>query len=156
MEKGESHASLVTLYSWRVSGHIRNLVSNTLSLITLSFSTLPNKTILNSPTFSSRQKKTYFFLKITSFPSFWRWIFFFLSRCFVDLFVFCWKGGGNSRFQTRQGLDYSAALELATLGRKAKECGRRLPRRGGGLWRCVLVTEDVFLRRFERSVSIFT
>ena len=21
--------------------------------------------------------------------------FFFLSRCFVDLFVFCWKGGGG-------------------------------------------------------------
>ncbi|CAK9111340.1 Uncharacterized vacuolar membrane protein YGR125W [Durusdinium trenchii] len=29
-------------------------------------------------------------------------------------------------FQAVQGLDYSAALELATLGRKAKECGRRL------------------------------
>ena len=62
----------------------------------------------------------------------------------------------------RQGLDYSAALELATLGRKAKECGRQ-SRRGGGLWRsvsgacvgrfsffigkngtCVLVMEDVY------------
>eukprot|EP00438_Fugacium_kawagutii_P020942 Skav211833 [mRNA] locus=scaffold305:653110:654637:- [translate_table: standard] len=30
------------------------------------------------------------------------------------------------RMSQLQGLDYSAALELATLGRKAKECGRRL------------------------------
>jgi len=30
-------------------------------------------------------------------------------------------------------LDYSAALELATLGRKAKECGRQLTVLGGGI-----------------------
>lgn len=39
------------------------------------------------------------------------------------------KGGPEwilLNFQAVQGLDYSAALELATLGRKAKECGRRL------------------------------
>lgn len=33
-----------------------------------------------------------------------------------------------------QGLDYSAALELATLGRKAKECGRRSRRGCCGGW----------------------
>lgn len=41
------------------------------------------------------------------------------------------RGGTLDSSIPRQGLDYSAALELATLGRKAKECGRQLTVLGG-------------------------
>ena len=76
---------------------------------------------------ASPQEKTVGFLKINvsvpfedDFPFPFK-MFFFLFGLFL---------GVETPRRQPQGLDYSAALELATLGRKAKECGRR-PSQGG-------------------------
>eukprot|EP00435_Cladocopium_sp_Y103_P069292 s636_g33.t1 len=51
------------------------------------------------------------------------------TPAFTDAVAWTWISGPEwilLNFQAVQSLDYSAALELALLGRKAKECGRRL------------------------------
>lgn len=163
LEKGESHAKLVTLYSWRVSGHIRNLVSNTLSLITLSFlNTYHSKQFQETIQGSPQDRKNFFFLNIT-----YNSVLLKMDFPFPLYKVFCWfirlllEREGNSRF-----LDSSTGLGLFRCFR----VGNLRPQ-GEGMWQApasgevflfywkkgrVFWLRKMYVRRFERSVSILT
>ena len=137
LEKDESHARLNKRiaggYQTNQKSHSQDLI-NPYHLSPCHFSIYVSLKHFQESTLNSHRvllKKNRWFLKKKYVSVLLKMIFLFLLRCFFVVWSFFGSGDSST---PRQGLDYSAALELATLGRKAKECGRRPSQGETGRW----------------------